>query len=275
MNWMICIVGLCLSFLAYIRTDFFSNHSIVDSLPSSVSVSPSEESFRALLQPYRYLGKGRQCYVFVSEDGKSVIKFFNQKYITLPWYGKWLQGERSKREQRQKFARESYSIAWDEDSEILYVHLGKSEKPLPFLPITDKASRFFWIDLNAVSFVLQKKGEPFYPALESMYLSKGSDGLKEGIRQFVTLIAHRIEKKIADADQDVEHNFGVIDGKIFHLDPGRLFFEENLWQPDMLRQEWWRATHRFRRWLLQKYPDFVSFLDSAIETEMTHVSYSL
>lgn len=266
MKW-IGFMALILSSLAYIRTDFFSPASIAAPLVHTVTEKPSSSVVQALSQPYRYLGKGRQCYVYLSQDAQTVIKFFNVKYLTLPWYGKWIDGEKKKRAQRQKYYRESYPLALDGDSEILYLHLAKSEKLLPSLSILDRASRLFHIDLNRTPFVLQRKGDSFYEALQSLYEREGEEGFQEGIHQFVSLIARRIEKKIADADHDVEHNFGLIEGKVFHLDPGRLFFEERLWEPDLLAKEWWSATHRFRNWLLKMHPESVSFLDGAIEAE--------
>lgn len=275
MKWMIILVAAVLSYTAYCRTDLFSPEAISAPLVHLSWRSPTEESMEALLQPYHYLGKGRQCYAFLSQDGKTVIKFFNHKYLKIPWYGKWVPGEKEKRARRNKYYQQSYEIAMNGDSEILYLHLGNTEKKLPFLSVVDKASRSFAIDLNAVPFVLQRKGEPLYSALESMYESFGSSGLEEGISQFISLIANRIEKKIADTDHDVEHNFGVIDGRVFHLDPGRLFFEEHLWETDLLRQEWWRATHRFRRWLEKKHPESIPFLDLLIENQVAHVPSSL
>lgn len=48
--------------------------------------SEEAEFFKALNQPYSYLGKGCQSYVFASEDGKYVIKFFKyQRYRIQSW----------------------------------------------------------------------------------------------------------------------------------------------------------------------------------------------
>jgi hypothetical protein len=264
MRWVICLIVLSLSYLAYFRTDFFSPSAISAPLSSSFSQNPSEEAEQALAQPYRYLGKGRQCYVFISQDQQTVIKFFNKKYLTIPWYARWIPNEKEKREKRQKYYRESYPLAEIEASKILYLHLGKSEKKLPCLSILDRASRAFSLDLHQTPFVLQKRGDPFYPGLESLLASQGKETFDRAIEQFVSLIGCRIDKKIGDADHDVEHNFGILEGQVFHLDPGRFFKNENLWQPDVLHQEWWSATHRFREWLLEKYPESVTVLDLAI-----------
>jgi hypothetical protein len=260
LRYFICLIAISLSYVAYLRTDFFSPIKIQAPLTESIDGPLSDLAKEALTQPYFYLGKGRQCYVFVSQDGKTVVKFFNHKYLKLPWYSLLLKNEEIKRKGRQKYYQESYSLALHGESAILHLHLGKSKIRLPQLSIQDRAHRFFTIDLNQTPFVLQSRGESFYEGLEKI-------GLKEGIDQFVALISHRIEKKIADADHDVEHNFGLLEGKVFHLDPGRLFFEPYLWEPDRLAHEWWSATHRFRNFLLEKHPEAVSQLDHAIEIQ--------
>ena len=220
----------------------------------------SEEAKDALSYRYRYLNKGRQSFAFISENGKWVIKFFNQKYHALPFYAAWMQKERAKRAKREQFYRESYSIAAEhfaEETGIIYLHMGPTIDRLPVAEISDRLGKIHRIDLNQMPFVLQKKAEPFYPSLASL-------PIEEGIEQFIALIAKRIGKKIGDTDHDVEHNFGVCDGRVLHLDPGRFYLEERIFESEKWDHEWWSATHRFRNWLEQEYPESVAFFDQAL-----------
>jgi hypothetical protein len=254
---------LLLAAIYSFRTDFFSPSAISGPLFGEMAPAMDPETEAALAQPYRFLGKGRQSFAFASEDGKWVIKFFNQNYFRLPFYAAWIDRERTKREKRKRFYLESYRIAASELKEetgILYLHLGPSMKPLPSLSLTDRKGKRHCVDLNELPFVLQRKAEPLYPAL------LGSMPVQEAIEQFLSLVAKRIEKKIGDADHDVEHNFGIYQGRVIHLDPGRLYFEEGLLEPERLVQEWWSATHRFRNWLEEERPESVTFFDHALET---------
>jgi hypothetical protein len=211
------------------------------------------------------LGKGRQSFAFVSEDGKWVIKFFNQSYFRLPFYLAWMPSERAKRERRCRFYRESYPLAaaeLKEETGIVYLHLGPSNVALPRLILRDQKGRRHDLDLNAYPFVLQRKMEPFYQTLEQL-------PLEAGIEQFVSLVAKRIGKRICDADHEVEANFGVYQGKVIQLDPGRLYFEEHLLEPARFQQEWWSATHRFRKWLEVKHPESIPCFERALEAAKT------
>lgn len=258
-------IALALTWIAVERTDRFSEEAISGPLFSTAPsplFAPIEE---ALSQPYHFLSKGRQAFVFESEDRKTVIKFFNQNYYRVPWYVVFFpqrqkEKEIEKRKEREQFYRESYSLAaahMKEETGLLYLHLAPSGNNLPSLSLRDRASRFWTIDLNRVPFVLQKKGEPFYPALEALYTAQGEKALLFAIDQFLDLIACRIRCGIADADHDVEHNFGFCDGKPFHLDPGR-------WRKarELSERDWWSATHRFRDWLEGKHPELISSFDA-------------
>lgn len=248
--------------------DSFSVRAVSGPLFAENTRQVGKDELQALSQPYRYLGKGRQAFVFASQDGRWVLKFFNQKYHQMPIYAAWIEKERLKREKRKQFYLESYQIAIDalkEETGLFYLHFGPSSEVLPSVSLTDRVGREHLVDLNQIPFVLQKKTNPFYPMLND-------DFLESGIQQFVSLIGKRISKNIADSDHDVEHNFGIYEGKVIHIDPGRLHIDESLQEPERLRHEWWSATHRFRKWLEQEHPGSVAFFDECVQKQMLSLS---
>jgi hypothetical protein len=257
MRWVLALlVAVSLTGVAYVRTDGFSPGLIGGPLVAQPVGPLCAEAEQALSHPFHYLGKGRQCFVFASDDGRYVIKFFNQKYLRDPWYAFFLPGERSKRAARRHFYAHSYEIAFREFGEkILYLHLGPSERPLPALTLMDKAKQMHVFNLDPVPFVLQRRGIPFYEGLQAIYRQRGLDGLYREIDAFAEAVWRRIDKGIADADQDVEHNWGYIDGEIFHLDPGRLYYDAGLKDPRRRAQEWKSATRKFHKWLKREYPE--------------------
>jgi hypothetical protein len=207
---------------------------------------------------YRYLGKGKQCFVFESEDGQTVLKFFNRSYFKDPFYLPLLPKKMAakEKEKRAKRSQMGYELAFQELGEQI---LSISKQEVVYL--TDRAGRHFSVDLSQGSFVEQRKGTAFYPTLEQIYKKEGEEGLHREIRRFVEHIALRISKKIADRDHNVEDNWGYIDGTLFHLDPGRLYRDESLTYANRLAKEWWSTTHRFRKWLEKNHPESVAFFD--------------
>lgn len=228
-----------------------------------------------LEQPYDFLGAGRQSFAFVSADGKTVLKFFNRKYFAMPWYAFYdLEKEGKKRKQREIFYEESYRIAekfLQKQTGLLYVHLGKTEK-LPSVRVKDQTNQEYSINLNQVPFVLQRKGEPFYQALENIQNTKGDEAFLSALNDFLKMIAYRISLGIGDGDHDVEHNFGFLDGKPFHLDPGRLFLSD-LSDPSKKTYEWWSATHSLRKWIAETHPELTLQFDELVDQAICLESY--
>ncbi len=254
------IGALC--WIAHVRTDGFSPSLIQGALLNGPSIEPNREAVQILGQRFTYLAKGRQAFVFESEDRKYVLKFFNQKYLEIPWYG-FLVGkkEKVKRATRRFYYENSYPIAFQElGEEILYLHLSPS-MTLPTVLLVDRASGEYPIDLNSIPFVLQRKGVPFREALEEILETRGIEGILKVIDSFVEAVSLRISKQIGDGDRNVMDNWGYVDGHIFHLDPGRLYYKE-LKDSKLLEQEWESATHDFHKWLKKKCPEGASyFLD--------------
>ncbi len=274
-------VAFVLSWIAYERTDGFSLSLIESPLPlerpaQALSGASYAEIETILSQPFQYLGKGRQSFVFASHDGKWVLKFFNQKYFRNPWYAsvewpffsKQRERELAKRAKRKDFYLNSYAIAareLKEETGIAYLHLAAETRHLPTIRITDKGGRTFEIDLNTIPFVLQKKGIPFYSVLDAAFATEGEEGLHRLLDRFLDSISLRIEKKIGDADHDVEHNWAVLGNQVFHLDPGRFYIDEELSNPQKLKSEWWRATHCLAAWLKKRYPEAELYLKGKVE----------
>jgi hypothetical protein len=252
-------VGAFLCGVAIYRTEGFSPEIIETPWVEKCAALPSEDLKQILTRPFRYLGKGRQCFVF--ESGDFVLKFFNQKYLQDPWYAG--EKEKYKRQRRRLFYEKSYEIAFREfGEEIAYLHLGPSTG-LPKVTLA-QAGREFVVDLNDVPFVLQRKGAPIYSVLEEVYQRRGLEGLKQEIDHFIEAVAKRVEKGIADADSDVEHNWGYVGGRLFHLDPGRLYYEEKLKEPKRLEREWHNATHGLHKWLKKNHPEAALYLENQI-----------
>jgi hypothetical protein len=249
--------------LVYFRTDFFSVKAISAPLLEEAAEPMSKEIEQALLQKYRYLGKGRQAFAFESEDGKWVIKFFNQAYFRMPFWA-LLPREKTKREKREFFFQNSYRIAskiLKKETGIVYLHQGLSLTPLPHLALTDKGGRSHRVNLQEIPFVLQRKADPFYPSL----LSFSKEERQRAIGEFLSIIAFRIDHQIRDGDRNIEDNFGMLEGTVVQIDPGKLYFETAPWDQKSLKHEWWSATHRFRKWLEVHAPEQLPAFEAAIE----------
>ncbi|HSX38889.1 MAG TPA: hypothetical protein VLE95_08750 [Chlamydiales bacterium] len=253
------------SLFLYFQVSFFTIGMISAPLFAPSAETPSAEAFEALSQSYFYLGKGKQAFAFTSRDGKWVLKFFNQKYFQPGIRSLFSEKERIKRAKRKQFYLESYPIAQkmlSDETGIVYLHFGVSSTPLPKASVTDWWGRRHVIDLNKAPFVLQKRANPLYPSFNELSQKE----LECAIGEFLSIVASRIDKKIADGDHHVEHNYGMLGKHIIQIDPGRLYFHEHLWEREHLDHEWWSATHQLRKWLKKNHPECLISFDRQIET---------
>lgn len=276
MVWFIrLILAILLSFFAHFRTDGFRLNRIESNFEynSSWDAPFPKEVKRILDQPFFYLSRGRQCFVFQSKDEKYVIKFFNHNRFRYPYLlhkiplPSLLDRVRKQKEEKQKkrfnFYFSSYKLAFEELSKetgIECIHLNKTQDLSLTISIFGKYGEKYSINLDDFAFIVQKKTIPIFEAMEVLYKKEGKLGMEKAIDSFVSIIRNRCLKKIADDDVDVGINFGFIGYQAIAFDCGRLFRDDNL----VSEKEMKKSTKRFRKWLLKTHPDEVSFFDGKI-----------
>lgn len=260
-----CLLVLLLGLIALIRTDGFDLSLLSraeDTATNLTLLSPSALT-TILSQPYHYLGKGRQAFVFVSHDDRYVVKVFNRKYFTIPFWTNmlpvsWQQKEHRKRALRQEFFRTSYALAFqalNEADNLLYIHR-TATKELPPLLVSTWGTHQESLPLNQLSFVVQKKG---YPLLTAPHLP-----MEQIIDAYLLFVQKRIAHHLADCDRNIRHNFGWIDMTPCLLDPGRLRYDPLLSTQQGALEEWNRSLRHFRRWLTTSHPEALPLLQQKI-----------
>ena len=281
------IVLSCIGLQKFCRskTDGFARWKISSSMifhpefeTTSLTNDQTIELEQALNQPYHYLGKGAQCFAFVSEDQQFVIKFF-KLYQLCPssWLSetpipsfleKWRQEkvERKWGELSRDFI--SYKIAFDslkEDTGLVYAHLNKSKNLHKSLTFYDKIKIKHDIDLDSMQFLIQKKADLFYPAIQNMIDHGNTEKAKQHIEQLVHYLAMRSRLGLYDKDPDINTNFGIARGKTVQIDVGRF-------RPDPMRAEAsiyiddiTRVTDNLRQWLQAQDQTLAEALMESIE----------
>lgn len=268
----------------YQKTDGFALHKIHSSLsfhPEWECAPPSavegEEISKLLDQPFYYMAKGAQAYVFASEDGTAVIKFFRLYHLRPPLWltmvslpavlQPWKVGKMlGKRDELEKdFA--SYRIAFEEMREetgLLYLHLNKTSHLKKNLTIFDKIGIAHSLDLDRMEFLVQKRATLVYPSIDHLMKTEGEGAAKEAISALVQLLFQRCRKGIFDKDPDLNTNFGLIGTRPIQIDIGR--FRREGWKEDPVkdRDEILRITDNFRQWLDSTHPSLSGHLLSEI-----------
>lgn len=284
----VLVIGSVISILSfvlvYVRTDGFNISAISGDIgyDKSWDVTLNENEFdnisKILDQEFYYYERGRQNFVFKSEDGNYVLKLINHDRFRYPslFYTIPLPGvfdnirnvKIQKKEKRPKAFFDSYLMAFDkmkDETGLLYIHLNYSDTFNKTITIYDKLGQPHELQLNKTRFLLQKKGKLIFPYLQKLHKTKKEKGLKEGIDLFLDLLVKRCNRCIADDDLNVKYNIGFVDNKAIFFDVGKWYADQELQDPDSFKKEMIKSTKFFRKWIKINYPHMKTYLDNEIK----------
>lgn len=249
--------------------DGFCIRSLFGTLPADFQKQPLEPPpaiFKTIVdQPYTYLAKGHQSYVFMSQDQKYVIKFyrFPSHLRRFPFLNHPLSSHFSKKRQQimaynlEKLALSfnSYQIAYkklSEETGTLWVHLQPTKDLQQLITLIDRTGCRYTLPLDSLFFVVQKKMELFFPALENLIEQGGLDASKQMIDSLIDLIMSRCEKGIQDTDPVLEKNYGWDGKRVVSIDIGR--FVEKPKEQLQSSDEIAKITYPLNCWLKNHQP---------------------
>lgn len=285
MAWFKAILFICgfvgVAFFCKKQTDGFRIDKICSSLPfhpewevEALGAEDIGEVKKILDQPFRYLGKGAQSFVFASQDGRYVIKFFRYDHMGEAPILKKLPFERTRQRVAKLEAKleqdfTSYKIAYDhlkEETGLVYLHLNKTETLQQKIELIDKLGISHFLSLDELEFVVQKRAELLYPALQGMMDKGQEEEAKELLSRLMALLVTRCQKGIFDKDPDLFTNFGVIHGRPIQIDPGRFKKDPSESDPQKYKDEIIRITDKLYMSLQKEYKTLGEELQRQRET---------
>lgn len=275
--------------LYYRLTDDFRQSNITEEYAYrpewDVAPLSSEASSRLqtiLKQPFFYIGKGAQSYVFGSENGEYVIKFFKFKHLRptpfLHLLPSWSPSEpyRLRQAARKKRKFESvfsgYHLAYSvhrNESGLIFIHLNRTRGEFPIVTVYDKIGRSHQIPLDDVAFIVQRKGETLRTVLQKLLNENSIDIAKLKLNQIFNLYASEYRKGIYDHDHGVMQNAGFIGDEPIHLDVGKFKKEEKMLSKPYYSDDLGLVGAKIGYWLSKNqpkhYPVLAAHIESTIE----------
>jgi hypothetical protein len=242
-----------------------------------LSVNEQQEFAKALDQPYYYLGKGCQSYVFVSEDDQYVIKFFKyQRYRLLPWLAyfpplpaivKYRQEKMDKKWKKLDGFVKSWKIAFEnlkDETGLIFVHLNKTTDLQRQVTLYDKIGQKHLIILDQMEFCVQHRARMLCDTLLAYKDNGNLIEAKQLIRQLLNTILSEYSRGLADNDHALMQNTGIAQGMPVHIDVGQFVFNEAVKQPAIFHQELFTKTYKFKLWLRDYYPELGEYLEQEL-----------
>jgi len=281
MRWIFFIIlFVCVGHFCRKQTDDFTLLAIRSHRPYDSSwetAPPSSEVRAALNQPYTYYGKGGQSFIFFSQDGKFVLKFFKQKVFTYPAYleyfpipfviDKYKAKKRWKRQDKLLRDFSSYKASFEELQEetgVLFAHLNKTSYFQQSLTIVDKLGIAHSLSLDEVDFVLQKRAVLVYDKIQQLMESGKEEEAKQAISSVFSLIHKRCQKGFHDRDPNIRTNCGFLEDKAIKIDVGRFVKSPSMQSREVYSRELIRITAPFKEWISETHPSLLPFFDAEL-----------
>jgi hypothetical protein len=261
--------------LSHFLTDDFGYANITSSLPYhpewDISVSDEEHANikKILDQPYTYLASGSQSYVFLSDDGEYILKFFKHKRWRLsplleffPLPAK-LDAKRAywkkKKNETVDATFGSCLISFHtfkKETGTLFVHLNKT--PLnQTITLKDRIGFKHHLELSDVEFVLQKRAIPTDVYLLSLKKQRKTKEAEKALASLLAFTLERAEQGYSDKDPHLIRNFGFINDEAAQIDIGGFHHDP---KKDLLyyrTQEIPRIEKKLLPWLEENYPELL------------------
>lgn len=278
----VCIFLLCV--LAYGAAVFIGQDSIVHNfyLPVWPEMQATEllpeiqqQAQKVLDQPFHYLGKGRQFYVYESQDHKWVLKFIKcqrftewyDEYTGLEWLGYFRSTRREEKSARCAALFSSIQLAAGPLSDVtgtLACHLIQRPEFSTTAILYDPAGVKDAVFLDDVPFVIQRKAMGVFAVLDELYAKCDMNGLKMRLQQLVFLYKDLAHRGYIDIDDGAitRGNIGFLEDRAVCIDIGTLQRAHNA--EERLPRDLKRLTPVFE-WLQGRNPTLATWFSEELQ----------
>lgn len=292
--FLILVIAYGLGRVYYRVTGGFTIGNITYALPYDarwdfppLNAEDASQFNQILDQPFHYLGKGCQSYVFQSEDDNYVLKFFKfQRFRPQGWlnYFSFLPvihtyqlDKIEKKRKKLESVFVSWKVAYDElkpETGVVFVHLNKSNNLHRQLVIFDKMGLRHDLNLDDFEFMIQKKADLLCPTLEKMIQKGEITQAKELLDRLLAMIISEYHRGFADNDHALMQNTGVLDGNPIHIDVGQFVRNDRVKDPKVYNQEIFNKTWKFRKWLETKQPELAEHVVRRLKEMMGEQAFA-
>lgn len=242
------LLGLgSLTYGFYLANDNFTPWHVISDLPApsqyhTAPLPPEEQAQIAAIlgQPFTYLTKGCQTFVFLSSDRKHVLKLMKyQRYRNrtllrwlafLPFIKSYAHNMQQHRQNKLFHVFDSYLLAYNhfrEATGLEYMHLTKGTAPATTLLLYDKLGLPHHFDASQLEFHLQRYCPAMLlPTLEQMIDNYQEQQAKALLNELVWLLLSEYRQGWVDDDFWVIKNVGVNEeGHPIKIDVGRYRYD--------------------------------------------------
>jgi len=234
-----------------------------------ISSNEMNDLNQILDQKFYYLGKGAQSYVFSSDDGLYVLKFFKFKHLrpslflnalpSMPPFENYVTKEVKRKDRKLKSVFNGYRLAYEihkQGSGLVFIHLNKTSNINKTVTVFDKIGMSHEIDLDQNVFLIQRKGETLRTVMTDLLDRKDLKLAKLRIRQIFDLYISEYQKSAYDHDHGIMHNTGFVADEPIHLDVGKFSSDSKISQREIYKDDLQIIYRKIDLWMKNNYPAY-------------------
>lgn len=281
MNWKKILVTAALIFGLYVAYRFYDQQFRLENIKARWSVenaapisAADKEKLQSIFsQPFDYLDRGKQSYVFVSHDDKYVVKFFDsrcQQSGAMPLIAP-VSAKRCARKYRRLVKGYTVAETYDKDNTgLIYAQLAPDPSYSLKVDLNDRFGFKQQIDLAEVPFSLQLKAIPTRVVITQLLKTGDVAAAKERFGQIVDMYVAEYKRGVVDLDHNVMYNTGFVDGHPIRIDVGRLTYNENVQNPEFYKNDLEKvAVDRVTEWLGRHFPTYQQEITAFMKDKLT------
>jgi hypothetical protein len=231
-----------------------------------------------LHQSFHWIGGGGTCYVFLGEDGHTILKLFKYHQLFYKHFffhfsfpgtadgwriQKILAKENKHWHKRHPAFFSSCRLAFTklkEETGLIYLCLQPNLHFDREIQLIDAWGIPHSLHLNQTGFALQKKTDLLFPYFKKLLREKRIEEGKQAIDSLLALILRRCEKGIGDRDPNLRINFGFIKGQAIEFDLGSYYSSPSIHSPLKAAGEIFFTTLALQQWLKKFSPELLNYL---------------
>ena len=234
--------------------------------------SPSELSKledQILRQKFSYLSRGRQCFVFASEDGNYVLKIPRTDHINTSLitkiFPKLLKDKPIHRNKEEIKILKSFEIASHllaEETALIGLHFGLKNSENLFITLQDPLGFSHKWDIKNANFVIQRRTSLWADLFTKAKKENNRTQKELLILSAIDFFVKRSKKTVANSDNTFDRNFGFENGITFQIDIGDFRLESEGYDPINNKRRFYDALQTVKYWLEKNDPEMIPFLET-------------
>lgn len=250
----------------FLNDDFRLQNITMEGIPHVYMPTSENDQMASLFnQPFYYLGKGSQTYVFRSSDDTYVLKLFKFKHLKTPF-------QAHKKQKKLLNLFNGYKIAFLHDPKytgLLFIHLSPTNHLGWQVKLFDKIGNSYTLPLDNYYFILQKKGETLSSLLTQLLNHSQIDEAAQKLGQIFDMYLDEYHASLYDSDHGVMPNIGFADGAPFHLDAGNFMQDPSYADKSFYLHDIQGVAVEIKLWLENNFPSMAKQLVDLMERHLT------